>query len=168
MEFQLDANGTLWHSCSKKRVCPENGNTGNSVRLVISSNCKDEDSKFVRTNGKQKWIFYRFVHFFKYSNSDTWCNAKCFLICGPFFIILCIHLRQFGCTVFQDILWNTWRVESVFIQTVDGLATIASWSSMVDVIKQDLSCGLWSRVRLRDARERVFWSTVDGDARWDF
>ncbi|KAK3716434.1 hypothetical protein QZH41_016845, partial [Actinostola sp. cb2023] len=49
MEFRLDANGILWHHCSKRRVCPENGNTGNGARLVISSACKDEDSKFVRT-----------------------------------------------------------------------------------------------------------------------
>ncbi|KAK3698442.1 hypothetical protein QZH41_010011 [Actinostola sp. cb2023] len=52
MEFRLDANGTLWHHCSQRRVCPENGKTGDGVRLVISSDCKDEDSKFVRTPEK--------------------------------------------------------------------------------------------------------------------
>ena len=52
MEFRLDANGTLWHHCSQRRVCPENGKTGDGVRLVISSDCKDEDSKFVRTTGE--------------------------------------------------------------------------------------------------------------------
>ena len=52
MEFRLDANGILWHHCSNKRVCPENGNTWSGVRLVISSTCKDEDSKFIRTASK--------------------------------------------------------------------------------------------------------------------
>ncbi|XP_031572100.1 uncharacterized protein LOC116306186 isoform X2 [Actinia tenebrosa] len=49
MKFRLDTNGILWHHCSGRRVCPENGNTQNGARLVISSSCKDEDSKFVRT-----------------------------------------------------------------------------------------------------------------------
>ncbi|KAK3716436.1 hypothetical protein QZH41_016844, partial [Actinostola sp. cb2023] len=49
MDFRLDANGILWHHCSKRRVCPENENKSNGVRLVISIACKDEDSKFVRT-----------------------------------------------------------------------------------------------------------------------
>ncbi|KXJ11173.1 Disintegrin and metalloproteinase domain-containing protein 15 [Exaiptasia diaphana] len=50
MEFKLDSNGILWHECSQHRVCPENGGTWNGVKLVISSSCKDEDSKFVRTS----------------------------------------------------------------------------------------------------------------------
>ncbi|KXJ06666.1 Disintegrin and metalloproteinase domain-containing protein 23, partial [Exaiptasia diaphana] len=50
-EFRLDANGVLWHECSQRRVCPESETPSNSDRLVISSTCKDDNSKFVRTPG---------------------------------------------------------------------------------------------------------------------
>ena len=51
-QFTLDADGVLRHSCSGKMVCPENGGDGNGAKIVVSSACKVEDSKFERTSGK--------------------------------------------------------------------------------------------------------------------
>ncbi|XP_066014989.1 uncharacterized protein [Pocillopora verrucosa] len=51
-QFTLDADGVLRHSCSGKMVCPENGGDGNGAKIVVSSTCKVEDSKFERTSGR--------------------------------------------------------------------------------------------------------------------
>ena len=50
-QFRLNADGVLYHHCSGKRVCPKNGATGNGVKIVISSKCSEDNSKFVRTKG---------------------------------------------------------------------------------------------------------------------
>ena len=52
-QFTLGADGVLRHTCSGKMVCPENGGTRNGVRIVVSSTCTLEDSKFERTSGKK-------------------------------------------------------------------------------------------------------------------
>ncbi|RMX44841.1 hypothetical protein pdam_00009262 [Pocillopora damicornis] len=49
-QFTLGADGVLRHTCSGKMVCPENGGTRNGVRIVVSSTCTLEDSKFERTS----------------------------------------------------------------------------------------------------------------------
>lgn len=51
-QFTLGADGVLRHTCSGKMVCPENGGTRNGVRIVVSSTCTLEDSKFERTSGR--------------------------------------------------------------------------------------------------------------------
>ncbi|PFX13518.1 Disintegrin and metalloproteinase domain-containing protein 9 [Stylophora pistillata] len=51
-QFTLAADGVLRHSCSGKMVCPENGGTGNGAKIVVSSTCKTEDSKFERTSAR--------------------------------------------------------------------------------------------------------------------
>ena len=50
-QFKLGVDGVLIHHCSGKRVCPQDGATGNGAKIVISSKCSAEDSKFVRTTG---------------------------------------------------------------------------------------------------------------------
>ncbi|XP_022804380.1 zinc metalloproteinase-disintegrin-like kaouthiagin-like [Stylophora pistillata] len=51
-QFTLGTDGVLRHTCSGKMVCTENGGTGNSVKIVVSSTCSLEDSKFERTSGR--------------------------------------------------------------------------------------------------------------------
>ncbi|KAJ7386460.1 metalloendopeptidase [Desmophyllum pertusum] len=52
VQFTLGSDGVLRHSCSGKMVCPENGATNNGAKIVVSSSCKADDSKFERTSGR--------------------------------------------------------------------------------------------------------------------
>ena len=52
MKFNLDENGILRHHCSGKMVCPEDGETHNGAKVVLSSSCKEEDAKFEKTAGE--------------------------------------------------------------------------------------------------------------------
>ena len=49
LQFSLDSNGVLRHSCSRKMVCPENGNNG--AKILLSDSCTTDFSKFERTTG---------------------------------------------------------------------------------------------------------------------
>ena len=50
-QFRLSADGVLYHHCSGKRVCPQKGATRDGAKIVISSKCSEDNSKFVRTKG---------------------------------------------------------------------------------------------------------------------
>ncbi|XP_073247149.1 uncharacterized protein [Porites lutea] len=50
LQFSLDSNGVLRHSCSRKMVCPENGNNG--AKILLSDSCTTDFSKFERTTEK--------------------------------------------------------------------------------------------------------------------
>lgn len=52
LQFMLGSDGVLRHECSGKMVCPENGATYNGAKIVVSSTCTIENSKFERTSGK--------------------------------------------------------------------------------------------------------------------
>ena len=52
LQFTLGSDGVLRHKCSGKMVCPENGVTHNGAKIVLSSTCTIENSKFERTSGK--------------------------------------------------------------------------------------------------------------------
>ncbi|KAL9951078.1 hypothetical protein ACROYT_G043674 [Oculina patagonica] len=54
LQFELGSDGVLRHTCSGKMVCPENGGTHNGARIVVSSTCTVENSKFERTAEKGK------------------------------------------------------------------------------------------------------------------
>ncbi|KAL9951076.1 hypothetical protein ACROYT_G043672 [Oculina patagonica] len=52
LQFELGSDGVLRHTCSGKMVCPENGGTHDGARIVVSSTCTVENSKFERTAGR--------------------------------------------------------------------------------------------------------------------
>jgi len=52
LQFTLGSDGVLRHDCSGNMVCPENGATHNGAKIVVSSTCTIENSKFERTSGK--------------------------------------------------------------------------------------------------------------------
>lgn len=49
-QFTLEANGVLRHKCSGKMVCPQG--SGNGAKIVVSSSCNANNSKFYRTTGR--------------------------------------------------------------------------------------------------------------------
>ena len=49
LQFSLGSDSVLRHSCSGKMVCPQNGNNG--AKIVVSSSCTVDYSKFERTPG---------------------------------------------------------------------------------------------------------------------
>ena len=49
LQFSLGADGVLRHSCSGKMVCPQG--SGNGAKIVVSSTCTADNSKFERTSG---------------------------------------------------------------------------------------------------------------------
>ena len=52
VQFTLGSDGVLTHNCSGKMVCSANGATYSSAKIVVSSACTIENSKFERTSGK--------------------------------------------------------------------------------------------------------------------
>jgi len=52
LQFTLGSDGVLRHDCSGNMVCPENGATHNGAKIVVSSTCTIENSKFERTSGR--------------------------------------------------------------------------------------------------------------------
>lgn len=50
LQFSLGSDSVLRHSCSGKMVCPQNGNNG--AKIVVSSSCTVDYSKFERTPGR--------------------------------------------------------------------------------------------------------------------
>ena len=51
-QFTLEANGVLRHKCSGRMVCPQG--SGNGAKIVVSSSCNANNSKFYRTTGKKR------------------------------------------------------------------------------------------------------------------
>ena len=64
LQFSLGSDGVLRHSCSGKMVCPEGSYNG--AKIVVSSSCTAEDSKFERTPGKCYQVVFHcnvvFIH----------------------------------------------------------------------------------------------------------
>ena len=50
LQFSLDSNGVLRHNCSGKMICPQSYSNG--AKIVVSSSCAVENSKFERTPGQ--------------------------------------------------------------------------------------------------------------------
>ena len=60
-QFSLGADGVLRHSCSGKMVCPQGSRNG--AKIVVSSSCTADDSKFERTSGWNHIITIDIDHF---------------------------------------------------------------------------------------------------------
>lgn len=56
MLFVHHSDGTLIHKCSGKKVCP-----GKDGKLVVSSDCEAETSKFTRTKVLTSWLIVYFT-----------------------------------------------------------------------------------------------------------